>query len=298
MPAWSAPSLRPGGPGGSRRYAACPPAQSARASPRGCPRTSRCRSLRLRLAALHSPLLQNFRCHAREGGHPVNTDYPMWNPRATPRWLWVPACAGTTPSVLSALPYPEYLGGEARIDLGELRCDHGAQEPQLLRRRGGRHRHVRAPVEVEAGVLDHLGDRVPGMHAREREAPPPAVEGEQAAVGDQRDRTARAMDVVGACSGRADEVDLRHQRAPRVLEPEQDHLGHDVIEVGRAERAGETRLRVRVVADADEVDVGLAVDLRARKEERVDPPLAGAVEELPPAVGEEALPPAAEQRDL
>ena len=139
---------------------------------------------------------------------------------------------------------------------------------------------------------------MPGMHAREPEAPARAVEGEQAAVGDERDRAARAIDVVRARSRRADEVDLLDQRAARVLEPEQDHLGHDVVQVGRAERAGEAHLRVLVVADADEVDVALAVDLPAREEEHVDAALAGAVEQLAPAVGEEVLPAAAEQRHV
>ena len=55
---------------------------------------------------------------------------------------------------------------------------------------------------------------------------------------------------------------------------------------------------MRVVADADEVDVALAVDLSAREEEHVDAALAGAVEQLAPAIGEEALPAAAQQRDL
>jgi hypothetical protein len=83
-----------------------------------------------------------------------------------------------------------------------------------------------------------------------------------------------------------------------VLEPEQDHLGHDVIEVGRPEGARKAHRRLRVVADADEVDIALAVDLSAREEERVDAALPGAVEQLAPAVGEEALPAAAQQRDL
>jgi len=42
---------------------------------------------------------------------------------------------------------------------------------------------------------------------------------------------------------------------------------------------------VRGVADADEVDVALAVDLSAREEEHVDAALAGAIEQLaPPSV--------------
>ena len=83
-----------------------------------------------------------------------------------------------------------------------------------------------------------------------------------------------------------------------MLGAEQDHLRHHVIEIGRAERAGEARRRLVVVADADEVDVAFAVDLAAGEEEHVDAALAGAVEQLAPAVGEEGVPPAAEQRHV
>src|SRR6516164_2646475 len=106
------------------------------------------------------------------------------------------------------------------------------------------------------------------------------------------------MNVVRARSRRADEIDLFDQCAPAVLEPEQNHLGHDVVEVGRAERTRKAHRRVLVVADADEVDVALAVNLSAREKEHVDAALAGAVEQLAPAVGEKALPAAAQQRDL
>ena len=75
------------------------------------------------------------------------------------------------------------------------------------------------------------------------------------------DGAARAIDVIGARPRRADEVDPLDQRAAAVLEPEQDHRGHDVVEVGRAERAGKAHGRMRVLADADEVDVASAVDL-------------------------------------
>ena len=157
---------------------------------------------------------------------------------------------------------------------------------------------MRRPVEREAGVVGDLGDRVAGMHARKFEAPSPRIEGEQAARRHQGERAAGAMNVVRARSRRADEIDLFDQRAAAVLEPEQDHLGHDVIEVRRAERAWKAHRRVLVVADADEVDVALTVDLSAREEEHVDAALAGAVEQLAPAIGEEALPAAAQQRDL
>ena len=118
-----------------------------------------------------------------------------------------------------------------------------AHQAQRLRGRRRRHRHIVRPVEIEAGILDHLGDAVPGMHAREPKAPARAVEIEQAAVGDERDRAAGAKHIVGAAARRADEIDLRHQRAARMLDAEQDHFRHDVIEIGRAERAGKARLR-------------------------------------------------------
>ena len=65
--------------------------------------------------------------------------------------------------------------------------------------------------------------------------------------------------------------------------------------MGGAERAGEADLALRVVADADEIDVGPAVDLRAAEEEGIDASLGGAVEQLSAAVGEEAVLAAAEQ---
>ena len=79
-----------------------------------------------------------------------------------------------------------------------------------------------------------------GRDARcQAEAAARAVEIEQAAVGDQRDRAAGAEDVVGAAARRADEIDFRHHRAARVLDAEQDHARHHEIQIGRAERAGE-----------------------------------------------------------
>src|SRR5690606_9569624 len=97
---------------------------------------------------------------------------------------------------------------------------------------------------------------------------------------------------------RRDEVDLRHEGPARMLGTEEDDTRHDVVEVGGAEVAGEADLRLRVVADRDEVDVRLAVDLPAREEEDVDPALAGAVEELAPAVGEEIVRGARQERGV
>ena len=78
--------------------------------------------------------------------------------------------------MLSGVPGPEHLRCELRIDLEELRGDGRAQEAQRLGRGRGRHRHLRGPVEIKAGVLYDLGDAVAGMHARQREAPPASIE--------------------------------------------------------------------------------------------------------------------------
>src|SRR4029453_13385044 len=67
--------------------------------------------------------------------------------------------------------------------------DGGPQDAQRLGGGRCRNRHLRRLVETEAGMLNDIGDRMPGMHAREREAPPLSVEGEQAATGNERDGT-------------------------------------------------------------------------------------------------------------
>jgi hypothetical protein len=141
----------------------------------------------------------------------------------------------------------------------------------------------RADLEETARSLD------------EAEAAALAVEGEEAAVGDQRDRPARAVDVRRARPWRADEIDLRHQRPPRMLGAEQDHPRHNIVEIRRAEGPGKPRLWLLVGADADEIDVTLAVDLPPGEEERVDTALAGAIEQFAPAVGE---PVPLQQRDV
>src|SRR5205823_1800052 len=194
---------------------------------------------------------------------------------------------------LSDLSNAEHLRCEPRIDLDELRGDDAAQGAQRLSRGRTRHRYLRGMVEIETCGLDDFGDRVPRMHAREFEAPTRSIEGEQAATGDERDGSARTINVACARPRRAYEIDLFDQRARAVLEAEQDHLGHDVVEIGRAEGAGKTYHRARVVADADEIDVALAVDLSAREKKHVDTALAGAVEEFASAIGEEVLLPAA-----
>jgi len=55
---------------------------------------------------------------------------------------------------------------------------------------------------------------------------------------------------------------------------------------------------MRVIADADQIDIALAVDLAAGQKEHIDPALPGAVEQFASAVGEEGVLPAAEERDV
>ena len=133
------------------------------------------------------------------------------------------------------------------------------------------------------------------MACGQREARRVAVEAEHAPPCQERDRPARTVGAGRARAGSADEVDPLDERPPRVLGLEQDHARYEEVEVGRAERAGQANVAQRVAADADEVDVGRAVDLRAAEEEGVDPSLRGAVEQLPSAFGEEVVLRAAEQ---
>src|SRR5258707_11675052 len=166
----------------------------------------------------------------------------------------------------------------------------------LLRRRCSR-RHRAGAVEVETGIVEHLLQAMPGMEAFETEAPALAIESEDAAIGDEGDRPARPIDARRAGPGRADEIDLRHQRAARMFQAKEDDSRHDVIEIGGAEGARETHFRLSVIADRDEVDIGAAVDLSAREKEGVDAALAAAIEELASAIGKEVVPLARQQRD-
>jgi putative tricarboxylic transport membrane protein len=187
---------------------------------------------------------------------------------------------------------------ELRINLRKLRRDGLTHQPQCVLRRRWRLGHMLRPVELESRILDHFLDRMPRMHAFELEALDGTVEREQAAVGHQRNRPAGAMHIRIIAAGRRDEAYLRHQRTARVLDAEQDYLRHHVVEVAGAERAGEAHARLIVVADADQIDVALSVDLAAGKKEHIDATLTGAIEQFAPAIGEEHVAAAAEQRHV
>src|SRR5258708_5182319 len=83
-----------------------------------------------------------------------------------------------------------------------------------------------------------------------------------------------------------------------MLGAKQHDLGHHVIEIGRPERAPEPHGRLFIVADAHEVDVAGAIDLATGQKEYVDAALARTVEQLAPAVGEEVVLAALEQRHI
>src|ERR1700730_10699743 len=96
---------------------------------------------------------------------------------------------------IGGLPHPEHIGCKSGIDLGQLRRDHCSQKAQRLRGGGWRLRGSLRPVEIETGMLGGFRIRVAVMHAREPEAAARAVEGEQATIGDERNRAARTIDI-------------------------------------------------------------------------------------------------------
>ena len=134
------------------------------------------------------------------------------------------------------------------------------------------------------------------MHAAQPEAFFRLVEIEQRQARQQRIGAAIAHDAF-AGAGRADEIDLVDEHARRMFLAKQDHARHDVIEEGRAERAGPAHAAVGIVAGADQVDIALAVDLAAAEKERIDAALRGAIEQFDGAIGEEIMLARAEHDD-
>src|SRR3954470_2706380 len=85
------------------------------------------------------------------------------NPGAHDVWLWIPGSrAMRVPrndvEHLRARLDAKHPRGALRIDLRQFRRDHLAHQPQVLGRGRRRYRHVGRPVELEAGVDDHLGE--------------------------------------------------------------------------------------------------------------------------------------------
>ncbi len=80
--------------------------------------------------------------------------------------------------------------------------------------------------------------------------------------------------------------------------PEQDDARHQEIEVGRTERAGPADLRLRIITNADQVDVRLTVDLATAEEEGIKTPLRRPVEQFHAAIGHQVVHPAAQHVHL
>ena len=85
---------------------------------------------------------------------------------------------------------------------------------------------------------------------------------------------------------RADEIHFRYHDPAAVLLAEKDHARHQKVQIGRTKAAGPAHIAVRVLAGADQVDVGLSVDLAAAEKERLDAALCRHVEQLDAAAGE------------
>ena len=134
------------------------------------------------------------------------------------------------------------------------------------------------------------------MQRGEREAAGVGIEAEHAAARDQRLRRAAAKHAGGGEAGGRDVLDPLHQHPARVLLAEQDGARRHQVHERRAEAAGKAHAGSRPVAGADQVDVGLPVDLAAAEEKQVDAALAGEIEQLARAVGERVAAAAVQQR--
>ncbi len=68
---------------------------------------------------------------------------------------------------------------------------------------------------------------------------------------------------------------------------------HDTPDYGihywRSEAARPSHTQIRIVPDADEIEVGLAINLTAAQHKRIDAPLMRAIEKLAAPVGEEII---------
>ena len=134
------------------------------------------------------------------------------------------------------------------------------------------------------------------MGASQPEAFARLVEIKQRQSRQQRVRTAVAHHAF-ADARRADEIDFLDEHARRMFLAKQDYPRHDIIEERRTERTRPAGAALRIVAGADQIDIGLAVDLAAAQKKGVDTALGGAIEQLDSAVGEKIVLARAEHDD-
>jgi hypothetical protein len=176
-----------------------------------------------------------------------------------------------------------------RIGFRDVAADAVADGGQSGGIRSGRSWNSRWAVEFETGIVADLLDAVTQVHAVQPETAARAIEGKQPQSGEQCPGAARPIYAAFACSRSADEIHFRHHDPARVLLAKQDDARHQEVQVRRAERTRPAHRRNRIVAGAHQIDVGLAVDLPAAEEERVDPALRGQVEELDAAAREKIV---------
>src|SRR3954454_15529662 len=139
---------------------------------------------------------------------------------------------------------------------------------------------------------------MPRVYAFEMEAAALAVETEQAETRHQFVRAAGAVNMRSRRSWRTDEVDLRHHHPARMLLAKQDHPRDEKVHIGRAERAGPAHFAAWVLTGADQVDIGLSIDLPAAQKKRIHSALRREIERLHSAVGIAVVPARAEQSDF
>src|SRR5262245_59885079 len=187
------------------------------------------------------------------------------------------------------LPLFKHRRRKLWVGFRDLRGDPFAQQPQGFHRRWGGGGDDIGDVKREPRLGDDLVERVARMQALEPKPATLAIEREQTPAGNQGYRAARTIDSRRARSRRANEIHSLDQGSRRMFVPEQNHARDDERQMGRPERSGEPRLRVLIIADANQVDIRLPVDLRAGEEEDVETSLAGAVEQFAAAIGEGRL---------
>jgi len=116
------------------------------------------------------------------------------------------------------------------------------------------------------------------MDGLQAEALRVALKRKYAAFRYQRIGAAGAVDAGWANAGGGDEVNLRHQYAAAMFWPEKNYPRHQEIEIGRSVSAGKAHIKIGVLAETDQINIGRAVDLPAAEKKSIDAPLCGSIE--------------------
>src|SRR5688572_9587498 len=177
-----------------------------------------------------------------------------------------------------------YAARELRVIGCHLLGNGAAQKLEFFLRGQRGTRHLAGGIVVEARGTAHI---LAVVRALEPEAALFRLPGKEGLARQQRHGAAAALDLRRAPARRRDEVNLLHEHPRRMLLAKQDHSGHGEIHERRAEGAREPckGARLRAGSHPHQVEVGLAVDLRAAEEKDVDASLPREVEELTRTLG-------------